>query len=135
MGEITKCIDKSNGNGSDFRLHGAESCAGIREGRGVGGPEAGGHEHEENIACGEVVDDADQDGGYEGKGEPAGDDEAAVIRDGVGEISGDGCTDKGDGVDRHSHVLGCDSICVAKAIDEGGVEVGECGRADNDLIC
>lgn len=72
-----------------------------REGKrdGVGGPETGCHEDEQNVSGREVVDCAYCDGCDHEEGEPAGDDEAAVGGDFVGEDAAYGGTDEGECVD------------------------------------
>lgn len=125
--EIPERVDERQRYTAHLGLHVAEGGAGVGQRDGVGGPQAGRHEDEERVARGEVVDDANEDGGYEGEAEPAGDDQAAVVGHTVGEDGGDGCADEGDGVDGDGHVLGLDGGGVAEAVDEGGVEVGEGG--------
>jgi hypothetical protein len=123
LGQVTERIDKRKCNGADFRLHGSEGGTGKGERDGVGGPESGGHEHEQSVARFELVDDAHEDRGDEREAEPARNDETAVVGDGVGVVGGDCGADECDGVDGDGHVLCLDSGCVAESVDEGGVEV------------
>jgi hypothetical protein len=58
-----------------------------------------------------------------------------VVGDGVGEVGGDGGADECDGVYGDCHVLCLDGRGVAEAVDEGGIEVGQGGGADDDLVC
>jgi hypothetical protein len=131
--KVAERVDKRKCNGTDFRLHGSEGCTGKGERDGVGGPETGGHEHEQCVARFELVDDAHEDRGYQRKAQPARNDETAVVGDGVGVVGGDCGADECDGVDGDGHVLGLDGGFVTESVDKGGVEVGESGRADNDL--
>jgi len=50
-----------------------------------------------------------------------------VLGDLVGEVAGYGSAHEGDGVDGDRHVLGLNGGCVAKTVDEGGIEVREGG--------
>lgn len=59
-----------------------------------------------------------------------------MLRNFIGEESRDKGADECDRVDGDGHVLCLDSIRVAQTVDEGRVEVGKGGRADNDLrVC
>ena len=131
--QVAHSVDERQCDTPDIGIHGAECSACERQRDGVGSPQAGGHEDEEDVAGGEVVDGADEDGGDEGEGEPGGDDDTAVLGDAVGEVAGYGGANEGDGVDGDGHVLGLDGGGVAETVDERGVEVGEGGRPNDDL--
>jgi hypothetical protein len=125
--KVSECVDKRERYTAYLGLHVAKGSSSVRERDGVGSPQTGGHEDEEHVACGEVVDDADEDRGYEGEAEPAGDDKAAVVGDAIGEDGSDGGAHEGYGVDGDGHILRLDCGGVAEAVDEGRVEVGESG--------
>ena len=132
--KVAQSIDQRQRNSSHFRVKVTKRRTCIRQRGGVGSPESGGHKNQENVAGGEVVDCADEDGCDERECEPASNDQTPVLRDLISENASNGCADEGHGVDGDRHVLGLDGAGVAEALDEGGVEVGEGGGTDNDLM-
>lgn len=88
LGEVAERVDQRQRHGARARRLPPERRRRVGQGEGVGGPEARGHENEQDVARGEVGEDGHGDGCRGCEGQPAGDGEAAVMRVLVEEVGG-----------------------------------------------